>query len=231
MRNLWLSAVMLLAFSGHAQIISIVGTGVNGWPDNMTGAELDMTTTDFITYTLANVAVTTGEVKFRQDHFWTTNWGGSTFPSGNGVQGGTNIPTVAGTYDITFNRSNGTYTFIGSTAFPIVGIWGPAVDGINGFMGPDVNMTTDNGVNITTCRPSISPAERPYSGKTTTRTLFGLARNSQQEPQCLKDRLCLFPAGNIRLTLTGQPANMTFIIRALAYWEPQLPTGTPTLTS
>lgn len=139
--------MLLVAFSGWAQIISIVGTGVNGWPGNMTGAELAMTTTDFVTYTLPNVSVTAGEVKFRQDYDWAINWGGSTFPSGTGIQGGQNIPTVAGTYDITFNRSNGTYTFIGTTAFPTVGIWGPAVDGINGFMGPDVNMATEDGVN------------------------------------------------------------------------------------
>ena len=147
MKNLWLSSLLLMGFVSHAQIISIVGTGVNGWPGNMTGAELAMTTTDFVTYTLPNVSVTTGEVKFRQDYDWAINWGGSTFPSGNGVQGGPNIPTVAGTYDITFNRTNGTYTFIGTTAFPFVGIWGPAVDGINGFMGPDVNMATVDGVN------------------------------------------------------------------------------------
>lgn len=146
-RKLLFTLLAAFAFAAtQAQVISIVGTGVNGWPDNMVGPEMDLTTTDNITYTLSNVAVSTGQVKFRQDHSWTTNWGGSTFPSGTGILNGSNISTVAGTYDITFNRSNGTYTFIGTSAFPSIGIWGPAVDSQNGFGGPDVDMTTADGV-------------------------------------------------------------------------------------
>jgi len=63
------------------QVVSIVGTGVNGWPGSMTGAEMDMMTSDFITYTLTNVTVNTGEVKFRYNHAWDMNWGGSGFPT------------------------------------------------------------------------------------------------------------------------------------------------------
>ena len=143
---LLLITLLTFSFSQAQQVVSIVGTGVNGWPDNMTGPEMDLMTTDFITYTLSNVTVTAGNVKFRYNHQWDTNWGGSTFPSGTGVQGGPNIPTVAGTYDITFNRTNGTYTFIGSSAFPNIGIWGPAVDAINGWVGDDVDMTTTDGI-------------------------------------------------------------------------------------
>jgi len=133
-------------FTSQAQVVSIVGTGVNGWPGSMVGPEMDMATNDLVTYTLTNVVVSTGQVKFRLDHDWTTNWGGSTFPSGTGILNGGNIPTVAGTYDITFNRSNGTYTFVGTSAFPSIGIWGPAVDSQNGFGGPDVDMTTTDGI-------------------------------------------------------------------------------------
>jgi hypothetical protein len=96
----------------NAQPISIVGTGVNGWPPT-NGPEITLSTNDNITYTISNLVITTGVVKFRQDYDWTTNWGGSTFPSGQGVQNGADIPTVAGTYDVTINRINGTYTFIG----------------------------------------------------------------------------------------------------------------------
>jgi hypothetical protein len=132
----------------NAQPISIVGTGVNGWPPT-NGPEITLSTNDNITYTISNLVITTGVVKFRQDYDWTTNWGGSTFPSGQGVQNGADIPTVAGTYDVTINRINGTYTFIGTAAFPSIGIWGPAVDSQNGYGGADVDMVTTDGITYT----------------------------------------------------------------------------------
>jgi hypothetical protein len=136
------------AFNALAQTISIVGSGVNGWPPT-NGPEITLSTTDNITYTISNLVVTTGAVKFRQDYAWTTNWGGSTFPNGQGTQNGPDIPTVAGTYDVTLNRINGTYTFIGTAAFPSIGIWGPAVDSQNGYNGPDVDMLTNDGITYT----------------------------------------------------------------------------------
>jgi hypothetical protein len=144
-RKLLYLFISLFAFNVGAQTISIVGTGVNGWPPT-NGPEITLSTTDNITYTIANLVVSTGVVKFRQDYDWATNWGGSTFPSGQGTQNGPDIPTVAGTYDVTLNRVNGTYTFIGTVAFPSIGIWGPAVDSQNGYAGPDVDMVTNDGV-------------------------------------------------------------------------------------
>lgn len=139
---------MFLGWQTNAQTISIVGTGVNGWPPT-NGPEITLSTTDNITYTITNLTITTGVVKFRQDYDWATNWGGSTFPNGQGVQNGPDIPTVAGIYDVTLNRINGTYTFIGTAAFPSIGIWGPAVDSQNGYAGPDVDMITSDGITYT----------------------------------------------------------------------------------
>lgn len=147
-RKLLCLFIVLFALNAGAQTISIVGTGVNGWPPT-NGPEITLSTTDNITYTITNLVVTTGFVKFRQDYAWTTNWGGSTFPNGQGTQNGPDIPTVAGTYDVTLNRVNGTYTFIGTAAFPSIGIWGPAVDSQNGFGGPDVDMVTTDGITYT----------------------------------------------------------------------------------
>jgi starch-binding outer membrane protein SusE/F len=141
---------VLFSQSAPSQVISIIGdTGPAGsWT-----TDTNMITSDNITYTLNNVVLTTATgpstgVKFRQDADWAINWGGN-FPNGTGVQNGPNIQTVAGTYDITFNRINGTYTFILLVGFPSVGIWGPAVDSQNGYAGPDVNMATNDGVNYT----------------------------------------------------------------------------------
>lgn len=130
---------------GYTQTITIVGTGVNGWPPT-TGSEIYLSTTDNTTYTIPNLVITNGFVKFRQDNSWTINWGGSTFPNGQGILDGPDIPTTAGTYDVTLNRINGTYTFIPSTGFPSIGVWGPAVNSQLGYAAPDVDMTTTDGV-------------------------------------------------------------------------------------
>ena len=41
----------LIVWQAHAQTISIVGTGVNGWPPT-NGPEITLSTTDNITYTI-----------------------------------------------------------------------------------------------------------------------------------------------------------------------------------
>jgi len=133
-----------------APVISIVGTGVNGWPENQTTPEITLFTNDGISYVINNLVVTNGLVKFRKDLSWDVNWGDSTFPIGMGILNGPNIPTTAGTYDVTFNISNATYTFIpSSNVFPSIGIWGPAVDSQNGYAGADVDMTTTDGIMYT----------------------------------------------------------------------------------
>jgi hypothetical protein len=145
-QKLLIVLIIILCFTVlKAQTISIVGTGVNGWPPT-TGPEITLSTVDNITYKISNLRITTGLVKFRQDGGWTNSWGGSTFPSGQGIFDGPNIPTVAGTYDVTFNRINATYTFITSTGFPSIGIWGPAVNSQLGFGGADIDMTTTDGI-------------------------------------------------------------------------------------
>ncbi len=51
------------------------------------------------------------EVKFRADAAWDNNWGATGWPSGTGVDGGDNIPAVAGTYDVSFNCESKAYSF------------------------------------------------------------------------------------------------------------------------
>jgi hypothetical protein len=151
-KTLHLLIGLLFCTLNYGQVISIIG---NNGPAASWGIDTDMATTDNITYTLNNVILTTATdpattgLKFRLDHDWVTNWGNSNWPSGTAVQNGANIMTVAGTYDITFNRINGTYTFIPSPVVHNIGIWGPAVDSQNGFGGADVNMTTTDGINYT----------------------------------------------------------------------------------
>jgi hypothetical protein len=130
----------------QAQTISIIGSGVNGWPPT-NGPEITLNTTDNIVYTKTNLVITTGEVKFRQDFGWTINWGAASFPTGIATQNGNNIPTLAGTYDVTFNRLSGAYTFTGSTTATIIDLWGPAVDAQLGYGGPGVALSTGDEIN------------------------------------------------------------------------------------
>jgi hypothetical protein len=131
--------------------VSIVGEGAGGWPTGAPG-EIDanqMATTDGVIYTLSGLTLTTGPIKFRQDNAWTINWGGTTFPAGTGVAGSPdNIPAVAGTYDVTFNRTTLEYSF----TVPTIAVVGDGAGGWpTGAVGEvDVNqMTTTDGVTYT----------------------------------------------------------------------------------
>lgn len=98
------------AFSFHS--IAIVGDGtLTGWPNDPQTDPNVLTTTDGVTYTLANITLQNGGVKFRQDNSWAVNWGTNAFPSGNATQDGDNIPVTAGAYSITFNRMTGAFDF------------------------------------------------------------------------------------------------------------------------
>lgn len=59
-----------------------------------------------------NVTVTGGEMKFRANDSWDTNWGNNTVYTGKAPMNGPNVPTVAGTYDIFFSDLDGSYIFL-----------------------------------------------------------------------------------------------------------------------
>jgi hypothetical protein len=124
--------------------VSIVGEGAGGWPSDPQIDVNQMTTTDGVIYTLNGLTLTTGPIKFRQDNSWTINWGGTTFPAGTGLPGSdANIPAVAGTYDVTFNRTTLEYSF----TVPTVAIVGDGAGGWPSDPQIDVNqMTTTDGV-------------------------------------------------------------------------------------
>lgn len=168
------TALLLCSQLGFSQVISIVG---DKGPTGSWDIDTDLITTDNITYTLTNVELTsatgpTTGIKFRQDHQWTTNWGGN-FPNGQGTQDGPNIQCVAGTYDVTFNRTNGTYTFVPSTGFPSIGIWGPAVNSQLGYSAPDVDMTTTDGIIYTLSGFNFSSGNAYFRQNNTTNSVWG----------------------------------------------------------
>jgi hypothetical protein len=103
------------AYNFSFPTIALVGAATpTGWPTGTAG-EVDptaLTTTDGVTYTVSNVALTADICKFRANNDWAVNWGNVAFPTGTGTQGGDNIAVAAaGNYDVTLNRVTGDYNF------------------------------------------------------------------------------------------------------------------------
>jgi hypothetical protein len=130
-RNLLYSLLVMLfvSFSSNAQV-SMIGPGASGdW-----ASDVDLASTDGVTWTLDNFIMAGGEFKFRLDHSWSVNWGATTFPTGTGTQDGPNITGIAGTYNVTFNQSTGEYSFTGGTPIPTVKLIGTAVSSVGGLL-------------------------------------------------------------------------------------------------
>jgi starch-binding outer membrane protein SusE/F len=99
-------------------IVSTIGSGSpSGSWDNTTG-DTAMTTTDGVIYRLINTTIAaSGGLKFRDNQNWTNyQFGSNIFPTGTAIPANnvanTDIPTVAGSYDIEFNRSTLVYKFV-----------------------------------------------------------------------------------------------------------------------
>lgn len=90
--------------------IGIIGSALYGWD-----FDVDLQTTDGITYTLLNYPFTDGSARFRQDNSWDLNWGDWSFPTGTAIQYGSDIYVPAGNYNVTFNIATGNYSFVATT--------------------------------------------------------------------------------------------------------------------
>jgi len=106
--------------------LGVVGSGYNNW-----GAYADgfFYTTDTPDVLVSYVTLVDGEIKFRLNNDWGTNYGGS---GGTLVQDGDNIPVTAGDYKITVDLSALTYTLEAYS-------WGVVGSAFNdwGNAGPD----------------------------------------------------------------------------------------------
>ena len=128
--------------------IGILGAATSlGWSGNQ--PDIAMATTDGVTYTLNNISLYTGGLKFRQDNSWPLNWGSTEWPTGTGVQdqGGMDVPVVVGVYDITFNLTTKEYSFV--YKFPVIGIRGNATTVDWGSADGDILFSTTDGVTYT----------------------------------------------------------------------------------
>jgi hypothetical protein len=90
--------------------VSIIGDGVGGWAAE-NDIMMDVASYDDHIYTKDDVTIN-GEVKFRVNQDWGTNWGGETLPYGKGTAGGANIKVPEGIYFVKINTHTGHYMFI-----------------------------------------------------------------------------------------------------------------------
>jgi glycosidase len=94
--------------------IGIIGTAVNGaWVQDVA---MIQDAENASIWRLESQALETGNLKFRANQSWASNWGGTSFPQGKGTQDGLNIPVTAGIYDISFHDGTGDYLFTLVTA-------------------------------------------------------------------------------------------------------------------
>lgn len=93
-------------------VMGIVGSATpNGW--NAPDSKMTRSALDPHLWSVKGLSLTVGEIKFRVNDDWGINWGSNTPISGTGTNGGANIPVEeAGTYDVYFNDSDGSYLLI-----------------------------------------------------------------------------------------------------------------------
>jgi starch-binding outer membrane protein SusE/F len=102
------------AYAFTQTAVGLIGAGS---PSGNWGADATMNTTDAVTYTLNNVTLTGGGFKIRDNQDWTYEFGcngpqfTNAWPAGNMIANGTDMLSITGTYNITFNRSTGAYNF------------------------------------------------------------------------------------------------------------------------
>ena len=107
--------------SAQNAAISIFGSATSLDGTWATAEDFAMSTTDGVIYTLEFQDFMKGEVKFRQDNAWASNWGGSAFPSGTAafnLQKNINVP--AGTFNVTFNLTTLEYSFVSPAGAPAI---------------------------------------------------------------------------------------------------------------
>ncbi|MBB4080913.1 hypothetical protein GGR28_003552 [Lewinella aquimaris] len=104
--------------------VGILGDATpTGWD-----SDTDMTDEGNGVYT-TTIELIDGTVKFRANDAWDLSWGGTEFPTGTAVVGGGDIPVTAGTYKVTLDITNLTYSFVVDSGIGSIGLVGDATPG------------------------------------------------------------------------------------------------------
>lgn len=126
--NITTGAYSFVPAGVHFDTVSIVGS-----------SSLVMTTVDGIMYTADNALLDTADFSFRVNDA-AVGWGSASFPTGIAVSG-QSIPVQGNSYNITFNKNTGAYSF----NFVRISLIGAGV--VN--WDTDTQLTTTDGVNYT----------------------------------------------------------------------------------
>ena len=108
-----------ISFNRNTGVYNFATTSVGmigiGSPSGNWDNDTVMLTTNAVNYTLNNaVILVNGNMKIRDNGSWTFQFGANgvnTFPSATMIPNGGDFATLAGTYNITFNRSTGVINF------------------------------------------------------------------------------------------------------------------------
>ena len=188
----------------NAQFANIGFLGdFNNW-----GTDINMSTTDGVTYTKLDYCLPDTGLKFRQDDAWTNSWGGDTFPSGTTTSN--NIPVTSGFYDINFNLTTGDYTF---STVPGSNQHVSILGDFNGWAS-DVALSTTDNINYSVSNVAISGAGYKFRRDANWAVSYGDSGTSGTASPS---------GGNITAPAPGN-YDFTFNIKTLAY------TVTPTST-
>ena len=135
-----LSDAVTVSITPYADLLDLSTTwGVVGsaTPNGWDGPDIPFYQTGIDGVYTAYATLSTGDIKFREDNAWTLNYGDDG-NDGSLEESGTNIPVEAGSYKITLNLNNLTWSM---EAFAW-GIVGSATT--NGWDGPDVILNYDS---------------------------------------------------------------------------------------
>lgn len=133
--------------------VSMIGDAVSDW-----STDVDLVSTDGgVTFSLNNVTLLSGGLKFRANYSWASNWGSTAFPAGTGnLNGNDNIPvspSAAGIYNVSFNRLTGAYTFtyVSPLPFDVVTFNGLTLSTTDGniYTGSDIYFPASVNSNFT----------------------------------------------------------------------------------
>ena len=109
---------------------------------NNSGSPIVMATSNGTNYTAMSTTIVAGNFTFAQAGS-TNVWGNPAFPAGTATQGGSPVVAPNGTYNISFNKNTGAYSFA-NTAVGMIGVGSPS-----GSWDIDAPMTTTNAINYT----------------------------------------------------------------------------------
>ena len=134
----------------YPSTFGLVGAAVNEWGSSprgyASGNDVPLVTNDG-SILMANLHMTAGEFKIRQNNEWTLDYGidgASPFKNGNQTtyqlaQGGGNITVTEGNYNVKFDLDN--LTLEVTSIDPVWGMVGPAT--LNSWNGPDLKLVED----------------------------------------------------------------------------------------